>query len=212
MPRGHAPSYRSEGKRRQDCPPSNFCPSEFGPKASFHHWGGAETGPEKGSDLPRATQSRAEPDSLEGPALPPAQLRQPTGTRGQELEGGRGESRQCQQAVLLFPVTVPQRGSLTRVCGSAHSSGRTALRRPTATAVPSLLGPEHGFQPEAPLRAARVGSGPGSLIFGIHVLLGVLRREPEDVLVALRGVVRIQAQVSASGCRLALAPCRHPSG
>lgn len=211
MPRGHAPSHRSADKRRQDCPPSNFCP-EFGAKASFHHRGGAETGPEKGSDLPRATQSRAEPDSLEGPALPPAQLRQPTGTRGQELEGGRGESHQCQQAVLLFPVTVPQRGSLTRVCGSAHSSGRTALRRPTATAVPSLLTPGHGFQPEAPLRAAGVGSGPGSLIFGIHVLLGVLRREPEAVLMALRGVVRIQAQVSASGCRLALAPCRHPSG
>lgn len=36
MPRGHAPSHRSAGKGRQDCPPSNFCP-EFGAKASFHH-------------------------------------------------------------------------------------------------------------------------------------------------------------------------------
>ena len=46
----------------------------------------------------------------------------------------------------------------------------------------------------------------------IPLLLGLLRRGPEDLLAALRGVVRIWAQVSAPGCRLASSTCRHPSG
>lgn len=87
----------------------------------------------------------------------------------------------------LFPGTVPHAG-LSDTCSSVHSSGRTVLRQ-TATAVPSLLAPRASFAArEAPWRAAGAGVGQEGLFLEfIPLLLGVLRRGPEDLLVAQRG-------------------------
>lgn len=99
-----------------------------------------------------------------------------------------------------FPVTVPQWGSLTRV-------GRH-IPQAAATAVPSLLAPGASFSAgEAAPRAAGQGRvGPAGLFLELMLSCGVLRRGPEDLLAALRGVAGVWAQVSASGYGLALAP------
>lgn len=100
----------------------------------------------------------------------------------------------------LFPVTVPQWGSLTRV-------GRH-IPQAAATAVPSLLAPGASFSAgEAAPRAAGQGRvGPAGLFLELMLSCGVLRRGPEDLLAALRGVAGVWARVSASGYGLALAP------
>lgn len=86
------------------------------------------------------------------------------------------------------------------------------LRQP-ATAVPSLLALGHHLQPERPLGGQLEGVWAARAYFWNSFLsLGFLKRGPEDLLAALRGVVGIWAQVSAPACRLASSPCRHPSG
>lgn len=99
-----------------------------------------------------------------------------------------------------FPVTVPQWGSLTRV-------GRH-IPQAAATAVPSLLAPGASFSAgEAAPRAAGQGRvGPAGLFLELMLSCGVLRRGPEDLLAALRGVAGVWARVSVSGYGLALAP------
>lgn len=146
---------------------------------------------------------------LRGQALPPTQLGQPTGPRVQELEVGRGTPVPS-GCFASFPVTVPQRGSLTRVGrhipqagahGAGHSHSCAKPAGPRASVVFSQRGPSEG---------SWSGKWAGRLISGTPVLLGVLRRSPEGLLVAPREAVRMEfrflPQVQAG-----LGPCRHPS-
>lgn len=139
---------------QRDCPPGkgslsqNHCPPELGGTTSFiHHeerkqaqrWGG--TCPERDGNRSWLSQ-RVGPCLLHSQQLPPP-------PRGQELGGGRAELMPM-GCFALFPVTVPQRGSLTRVGLHIPQAG-TRLGCTTATAVPSLLAPGRCFQLERPL-------------------------------------------------------------
>lgn len=130
-----------------------------------------------------------------GQALPPAQPAAPGGSGAGRREGQAG----AEGCFALFPVTVPQQGSRTRVGLHIPQAGPRWAADSHSCAKPA--GPRALFSArEAPLGAAGGGSGLGRLISGTSALLGVLRR-PEDLLVALREDLRIQTLVSAPGCR-----------
>lgn len=137
-----------------------------------------------------------------GQALPPAQ---PAAPGGQELGGGRDKLVPT-GCFALFPVAVPQRGSLTHVGLHIPQAGPRWAADSHSCAKPA--GPRVLFSArEAPLGAAGGGVGWGGLFLELLPCWGVLRR-PEDLLVALREGLRIQTLVSAPGCRLA--PCGNP--
>lgn len=150
------------------------------------------------SGLPRAARPRTEAGSLQGSGPASCTARAPG---GQELGGGRDKLVPT-GCFAQFPVTVPERGSLTRVGLHIPQAG------PHCHSCAKPAGPRTPFSArEALLGAAGGRSGMGKLISGTSVLLGILRRL-EDLLVALKGGLRIQALVSAPGCRLA--PCGCP--
>lgn len=135
---------------------------------------------------------------LKGQALPPAQLGQPAGPRVQELEGGRGASVPT-GCFALLPVTVPQRGSLTRVGLRIPQPGlHWAGQEPQ---LPSLHAPEQSlvFSQRGPSEGSWSGEWAGKAYFRNSWLVGGPREKSRGFTGGRECSGENLSQVSASG-------------